>query len=114
MCHYGVSFSKEDNKFTMFVDNDNNQIFSAEDGILEEVSFKSPIDISSLTCQGLESGINGLNIVFMRPYTDAWIRNDPTSFIEGHVSCDLGKIRITDGQNVSTIVISRAGQISIQ
>ncbi len=116
MCHYGVSFVKGSDHFTMFVDSNDDQIFSPVDTVLETVVFESPIEIGDLFCGVWACNpANGLNIVFIRPYTDAWIADIPANLIIGSSSYDYGSVTITDGQSkYSTLIISRAGQISIQ
>lgn len=115
MCHYGVSFIEGNNFFTMFVDSNSNMIFDAEDTPLEKVMFENPVYISTLYCSGTCSSFYGMNIVFIRPYTDAWIRDSSYDGVGFRTSYDAGMIQITDGEEkYSTITISRAGQISIE
>ncbi|MEK7568802.1 MAG: type II secretion system protein [Patescibacteria group bacterium] len=114
MCHYGVSFVEGDSFFTMFVDRNDNMVFDAGDTVLEKAYFESPITIADVSCDGSFCTSNNLGIVFIRPYTDAWINASPYNGIGVTPSFYFGTITITNGEKSSMVTISRAGQISIE
>ncbi|MBI3495158.1 hypothetical protein HY065_00865 [Candidatus Berkelbacteria bacterium] len=121
-CRYGVNFSMSTpDRFTVFVDNNDNKIYDAgTDTLVETIMLKSPIAISSVECLNY-GGVNTvcsslegntmLNITFKRPSPDAFINDTADPAIDSY---ELGRVTITNGIKTSTVTISKAGQISLQ
>lgn len=115
-CSYGVYFSTnsaEKNGLTIFVDNNNDRVFtSGPDGVVEHVQWASSISISTLLCPGPASA-TACNITFRRPNPDAFIDDSTPSPVSSY---DAATITIADAISGKTalVTISKAGQISLQ
>lgn len=106
---YGVHFDMAfTNRIKLFADNNLDYIYNAGDTEVETIQWGNGIVLSSVECDTGACGGSKLSAVFKRPNPDAIISN---STVSGY---SVGKISITNGPKTSIIVITKAGQISIQ
>jgi len=117
-CSYGVFFSTaaaEKNGLTIFVDTNNDRRFtSGADSIVERIRWASPISINTLSCPGSVGTCSStVSVTFRRPNPDAFI-NDTVSFPA--VSYPAATVSIVNANSgrTATVMISQAGQISLQ
>lgn len=111
---YGVYFLKsKPNEIVIFADNNSNGLYSsADDTLIETIKWPANIKIdttSGLTCDGVSAA--GIGVTFNRPDPSAIImRGTPA------LCTTSGTIKIidTNTNKFSTVVITPAGQISLQ
>lgn len=117
-CAYGVHFAANTpHGFTSFVDTNNNGNYDAGEGT-EAIVWNDAISITGINCGLIASPCTGnitngatMDVTFKRPSPDARIRD--LSVVAGY---SYGWITLSDGNTgkTSTIVVSLAGQISVQ
>lgn len=117
-CSYGVYFSTataEKNGLTIFVDTNNDRIFTpGTDSVVDRIRWINSISISSLSCPGSVGACNSvISATFRRPNPDAFIADTIPS---PSASYDLASITIANAYSGKTaiVTISKAGQISLQ
>lgn len=115
-CSYGVNFDlSTPNMLTIFVDNNDNSLYdvgASPSELVQTVSWKSPIVIQSMTCDGAPCSGNVMNVTFKRPDV-AGIINDNVKHIAPAIISN-GVITISNGVQSSVITITYTGQISLQ
>lgn len=113
-CVYGVHFSSnigENDKVTIFVDENANYVYDVGETIAETIRFRSPIRVFGLKCGGGDCAGDRMNITFRRPNPDAFIADvSPTI----PISYSSGSVTLTNGEIFSTATTTLAGQISLQ
>lgn len=115
---YGVWFLQNSSNFIIFADNNGNGLYSsADDTIIETISWPSNIKIKTAATGGLSCGsdsttVAGLGITFNRPNPDAIIKRGSGAIC----ASPGGSVTIIDSNTgkTSTVSITSAGQISLQ
>lgn len=110
-CGYGVYFSTAaPSGFKIFADTNNNKTYDlGTDTVVDTISWKGSIVVSSVKCGGGACASNVLNVTFKRPNPAAAITDSA-----GGAGYSVGQIVISNGLKYSTTTISSAGQISLQ
>ncbi len=115
-CAYGVHFTTTitPGQYNFFIDTNGNRIMDTGESIGQPISLGSGTTITSLWC--VRSGISGAcennyaSVIFKRPNPDAFIAETPFP-----ANSDYGvEVTISNGIKTARVVISEAGQISIQ
>lgn len=108
-CSYGVYFSTASpDSATVFVDVNNDGLYSGVGEIVQVVNWNSPIALQSVLCDGAACVGNALNVTFKRP-------NPTATILDGLAGPHTtGAVTITNGSKMSTVTITKTGQISLQ
>ncbi|MDD5152737.1 MAG: type II secretion system protein [Candidatus Pacebacteria bacterium] len=116
-CRFGVHFtsvSPDANGFVLFVDVNDNRVYDAgTDTVMSQISWSNNISISNLLCGGMSCTSGKVSITFKRPNPDTYIA-DPAVVITDP-GYDTASIILTDSSSgaTATVMISSAGQISL-
>ncbi len=116
-CAYGVHFVNGSGSYNFFVDINQNRIFDTGTGeLIQTISLGSGTTVTSLWCvrSGTSGacGTSGASVTFMRPSPDAFISE--VSGVSAPAN-SLNGVEVTiKGIKTAKVVISGAGQISIQ
>ncbi len=116
-CTYGVHFVNGSVSYDVFVDANENRIFdtgAVVEELIQTISLGRGTRITSLTCiTSATTGActnDGASVTFKRPSPDAFIAE-----FESPVNSNYGvEITIENGIKTAKVVISEAGQMSIQ
>lgn len=108
-CAYGVVFNAGDNFYKIFVDTNEDSIYTSADYILETVNLPSGSRIADVGCDPLGT-CSGLAVLFKRPSPDAIIRN---ILATDTVNYSSASITVVSATKSSLVEISRTGQISV-
>ena len=103
-CAYGVSFTKGDSVYTIFVDVDGNTIYDAGE-LIETVYLPSGISLTEI------GGVDRVDISFKRPDADAIIM-PMTGGLSGPRVDSVG-ITVENTTKKSVVSVTRTGQISV-
>jgi len=110
---YGVYFDTgTPSQIKLFADRnatpDGKYVALDDSPVIETVSWQNGIIITAVNCGASACSGGRLHVTFKRPNVDAVIRDD------NGVQYEYATVVITNGTKTSTVVITKAGQISIQ